>query len=92
MSIKLSEHEPTIRRNSCLPVSLAKYATKLGGGTFSAGCRAALEYHRDNAEAVAALLVAFDSWNTWVGGGYDIAGPRFAKVLAAREALRKAAK
>ena len=62
MSKKLSEHEPTIRRNSCLPVSLAKYATKLGDGTFSAGCRAALEFHRDNAKPMAAFVAAFDLW------------------------------
>ena len=61
MSIKLSEHEPTVRKNSCLSVSVVKYATRLGG-TFSAGCRAALEFHRDNAKPMAAFVAAFDLW------------------------------
>lgn len=82
MSHKLSSTEPTIRRNSCLPVSLAKYATKLGG-TFSAGCRAALEFHRDNAKPMAAFVAAYD---VWVNTSEDWA---WSKMLSAREALRK---
>ena len=82
MSQKLSPIEATIRKNICLPVSLAKYATKLGG-TFSAGSRAALEYHRDRAAELEKFVAAYDRWQD---PRSDIEDRNF--MLAAREALR----
>ena len=89
MSHKLSATEKTIRKNACLPASLVKYATKLGG-TFSAGSRTALEYHRANAATIQRLVAAFNAWDGNVDIDTERAMRREARALAAER--RKAAK
>lgn len=84
----LSQTEPSVRFNVVVPVSLHEYASLIADDNVSAGCRAALEYHRDNAAAVATLLVAFDTWRGKGRRVYYIDDPNWDTLLAARKAVK----